>query len=61
MLVYETNNEYLMRFNKNHDNLGRFAKGHAARVNYGGKKKVGKQLHLYAQKRAEAERKGKNR
>lgn len=27
MMKYETNNKYLMHFNKNHDKLGRFAKG----------------------------------
>lgn len=26
-MAYETNNKYLMHFNKNHDRLGRFSKG----------------------------------
>lgn len=28
MITYETNNKYLMHYNKNHDKLGRFSKGH---------------------------------
>lgn len=34
MMRYETDNKYLMHYNKNHDKLGRFAKGHNVGVSH---------------------------
>ena len=45
MITYETNNEYLMHFNKNHDKLGRFAKGH------GSKRAMNKELDRLSRKK----------
>lgn len=36
MIVYETNDKYLIHFNKNHDRFGRFAKSPGG----GSKKKI---------------------
>ena len=47
MMKYETNNRYLMHFNKNHDKLGRFAKGSGSKSS-GSKNDVRKNLSKYS-------------
>ena len=47
MMKYETNNKYLMHFNKNHDKLGRFAKGSGTKSS-GSKNNVRKNLSKYS-------------